>query len=1280
MKNFRIKSILSTLLTAAMIMPITSALAVNTSAAAPVIVSMTDHTTADRGLNMFESGYNNEFVGVYQFNSTEKALEVSYSAKQKEYRFCIRMENKTTLAENQSWMVVTYKTATKDKAEMKLNNCNNSAVTLTEDISVSKGRWVRTGAVNINDTSLGGTNYFARLRGDMWDFIEVESTDTKSKLYIREIAFFASKAEAESYYKDKPASEIPTVSAPAVPEPEELLNLTPAMMDGRLGEFKVVTLLKGDGLGDWSYDKATGVKLNYISDGSYGGNYRAMFRFTRWDALPEHYNYIRVVYSAKNSSAETDKVSLVLVDPKTGERAVLTDKVENTSGNYVLSGTAYISDAVVDRLSGRGSYQSGPSHNYQMHCSLAFSSDNAGGEYYIRNIYFFNTKAGAEAFVAPEFTVTPEKQEPEFGQYPNFTVLDPVGTVELKYDDYYTFDKAVAYVESLNITSTSVVTGEKDKSVLKHIEGNTFAASAIGEAKVIFTDGTSTKVTVTAAPINLLLVYGQSNGEGHVGSSATSIRNERGQVYSTYAPSAPYFSDVLIKKGFETEGVSIYNADIFTAESLTSTKNKVNAELNYPLDSLCVGGIGKGGMDSAIAYKWNKETGEKVWIVNAAHSGTSINAWQPGNSVTDNEYHQAVKVTNSVQNTLKAEIAAGHYTLSHMGYYWLQGCSDKGSTPESYTTRYTAMHEGFMRDLAFDHDSNPATPDKTIEFGGIVLVRTSYENNSPRDFEMNGPRVSQYYMGNTAAGSLANVYLISNVGDVFKSNAAVKSYFAEKYGTEANFKKESGNVTYKMPTTVNEVHPDIHYRQPGYTELGLDAAENTLRVLGYTASVKTPKITFLGADGNPVDVSAGFTLKSGEKIVLVPTVSPAAASGVDFKVANGNLKASGHYEFTSNGKPDTVTFTAGETTVTVYINTFIDVKESDSFYEAVNFAVSKGLFSGTSPITFDPYADMTRAMFVTVLGRLEGIDSAQYTKVSFNDVVAGSWYAPYVEWAASNGIVNGLSASEYGINVPVTVEQACTILARYADFAESKTGSGLTLDSFTDGTSVSEWAKEGVAWAVKNGVYTGADGKLAPNSNANRSLVAVMLKNYSLAYADRLPEQLTAEGTVLRADLSGKAEADKTLNMFASGYNGEYVGIYDFDAGEKALKLSYSENRKDYRFCIRMKSAGLLQGDQTWMVVTYKTTAKNSAKLNLFNCNASNILLDSDTSRSKGEWVRTVPVNINLTDLTDNLNHFARLRNSSWVLITADLPAGEALYIKEIAFFSSENDARNYVK
>ncbi len=87
---------------------------------------------------------------------------------------------------------------------------------------------------------------------------------------------------------------------------------------------------------------------------------------------------------------------------------------------------------------------------------------------------------------------------------------------------------------------------------------------------------------------------------------------------------------------------------------------------------------------------------------------------------------------------------------------------------------------------------------------------------------------------------------------------------------------------------------------------------------------------------------------------------------------------------------------------------FTDVNPNKWYYAAVDYAVGEGLFSGTSAATFSPNEPMTRGMFVTVLGHKAKIDPAQYTESSFSDVKAGKWYAPFVEWAAQNGIVNGV--------------------------------------------------------------------------------------------------------------------------------------------------------------------------------------------------------------------------------------------------------------------------------
>ena len=182
------------------------------------------------------------------------------------------------------------------------------------------------------------------------------------------------------------------------------------------------------------------------------------------------------------------------------------------------------------------------------------------------------------------------------------------------------------------------------------------------------------------------------------------------------------------------------------------------------------------------------------------------------------------------------------------------------------------------------------------------------------------------------------------------------------------------------------------------------------------------------------------------------------------------------------------------------LNKFTDVPYGTDIYEAVTFVADNGLFNGTGENSFSPNTNMNRAMFVTVLSRLAKTDTKAYAKPTFGDVAAGQWYTEAIGWAAANGVVNGLGAGEYGPFNEVTVQQACVILARYANYAASVNGTGKTSADFADGASVASWAAKEVDWAIANGIYTGANGKLDPGAPATRGLVAVMFNNYVKAF------------------------------------------------------------------------------------------------------------------------------------------------------------------------------------
>lgn len=179
-----------------------------------------------------------------------------------------------------------------------------------------------------------------------------------------------------------------------------------------------------------------------------------------------------------------------------------------------------------------------------------------------------------------------------------------------------------------------------------------------------------------------------------------------------------------------------------------------------------------------------------------------------------------------------------------------------------------------------------------------------------------------------------------------------------------------------------------------------------------------------------------------------------------------------------------------------WMNPFTDISEKDSFYPAIRFVCQKGLFKGVSDSEFAPETTMTRAMFVTVLGRLAEVDVSRYADVQFRDVKPGEWYTPYVGWAEEKGIVQGYGNDLFGVNDQITIEQAGVILARYARFIGQDTSSDIALLHYDDGDKVADWAEESMCWLVQNGIYEGAGHFLSPKAPAARSQVAEFLYRF----------------------------------------------------------------------------------------------------------------------------------------------------------------------------------------
>jgi hypothetical protein len=457
-------------------------------------------------------------------------------------------------------------------------------------------------------------------------------------------------------------------------------------------------------------------------------------------------------------------------------------------------------------------------------------------------------------------------------------------TILLRYDDHMDMsERSVEIIDSGVPSSYQVGYGLEKNAVadtaVVEMKDGILVATGIGEATVCI-DGTAYEVIVNPAPISLLLLIGQSNMRGSEGNADQSIVCPDGMVYATYGDD----------RGASNTAMTVSNAHLFAPSALAGNFNTVNTAgtteclAGYPVNTLTEAGEGKIGPDSGFAYEWVKQTGEKVWVVNAAHGGSTIATWLDGGT----NYEECVRLFQACQQTLQKEIDAGHYTLSHMGYFWCQGCSDRTMTAQGYVEKFLSMHNSLKVDLK--HNG------RTFEFCGIIPVRVgssgtcyrdgTYETANPysyhasyQDLRFNGPRVAQYWMCNNPA--LQDIWMACNIGDDWvwmpDGTNGVSDYFEAHYpnGTVNYITQKSQKASWCTPKTPKDVHDSIHYNQIGYNEIGRESVRNMLVVLG---EIEAPdvemEVNLLTWDGFTKADKVTASTQGNNNTLIVPKVYP----------------------------------------------------------------------------------------------------------------------------------------------------------------------------------------------------------------------------------------------------------------------------------------------------------------------------------------------------------------------------------------------------------------------
>ena len=166
---------------------------------------------------------------------------------------------------------------------------------------------------------------------------------------------------------------------------------------------------------------------------------------------------------------------------------------------------------------------------------------------------------------------------------------------------------------------------------------------------------------------------------------------------------------------------------------------------------------------------------------------------------------------------------------------------------------------------------------------------------------------------------------------------------------------------------------------------------------------------------------------------------------------------------------------------------FLDVDSAGYYAGALRWSAANGIVTGSTPTTFEPNRNMTRAEFATVMWRAAGSPSAGGGN-RFVDVTSGSFYDQAVRWMVAQGITTGTTPNRFSPNDPLTRAQAATFIWRWRGRP-----SGSAPQSFVD-VATGQFYTAAVGWMAAEGITTGTSpNRFSPHDPVSRAQAITFL-------------------------------------------------------------------------------------------------------------------------------------------------------------------------------------------
>ena len=410
-----------------------------------------------------------------------------------------------------------------------------------------------------------------------------------------------------------------------------------------------------------------------------------------------------------------------------------------------------------------------------------------------------------------------------------------------------------------------------------------------------------------------------------------------------------------------------------------------------------------------------------------------------------------------------------------VGAAYSQRLTTKGTAPIRWSIVSGALPEGLKFNESTGEISGTPVREETAAFT-VKAVNALGSDTKELSITIAKAEFTVTFDGNGGTPSVGSMTTtnqkLSSLPSASRSSYSFDGWYTKKIGGT----KITTDTLFTGNTTV--------YAHWTYTGGGSSGGSGST---SYTISIREARNGDVTANRRSAPTGATVTIAvTPDSGYVLETITVTDKNGNDLRITD---KGNGKYTFTMPGSKVEVKVTFMEDNSV--LNYFYDVSNDAYYFEAVKWAVENGITSGIGNSLFAPSQPCTRAQVVTFLWRAAGSPVVNYL-MPFTDVDESAYYTEAIRWAASCGIVTGLTETTFGTNDVCTRAQAAAMIYRYAQ-AQGKgfTDAWMFLLPFTD---VPKWAYESAAWCYMNGVTTGvSETAFAPDNDCTRAQIVTFL-------------------------------------------------------------------------------------------------------------------------------------------------------------------------------------------